>query len=194
MRQHRPRGRLRIFTNWKKNECHMWLSWHFDLVLLARSHSPEAKFGFYDSSPEEEEKEAEKKWLSSCFSAICDIQLLDGCNKRNALLSLLCNKEHQSESIKESKQGFSPPWHVPPSEASGRGGRGCGSGFVTLCNMPNWILMNCMRGMMLHVTTLVPLFRLHDKADVGLDCAALARTPCDPSCRQGNQHVTATRH
>lgn len=58
--------------------------------------------------------------------------------------------------------------------------RDCGSGFVTLCNMLNWILMNCVCGMMLHAAVLVPLFRLYDKADVRLDCAALARTLCDP--------------
>lgn len=54
--------------------------------------------------------------------------------------------------------------------------------------------MNCVCGMMLHAAALVPLFRLCGEADVRLDCAALARTPCDPPCRRANQRVTAARH
>lgn len=35
-----PKDAFGIFT---QGECHLWLSWHFDLVLLAGSHSPQAK-------------------------------------------------------------------------------------------------------------------------------------------------------
>lgn len=73
------------------------------------------------------------------------------------------------------------------------GRKGCSGGFVTLCNMLNWILMNCVCGMMLRAAAFVPLFRLYDEADVRLDCAARARTPCDPSRRRASQRVTAPR-
>lgn len=56
--------------------------------------------------------------------------------------------------------------------------------------MLNWILMNCVCGMMLGDAELVALFRLRDEADVRLDMRLFARTLWDLKARTGVLSVT----